>query len=185
MISFESIETNRLLLKAVDANKLAEIYATCDEEEAMKLLGFSTREEYLADKAKSDGGFVTYDRKILGFIMVIKEGDIAIGRCGFHNWYHVHKRAELGYAIFKENYRGHGYMREAMPALLDYGFNKMNLNRIEAFIGPTNEPSLRVVKKHGFTEEGRLKQHFVYDDTPLDSLIFALLREEYFQQSGG
>ena len=181
MINFETIETDRLILKVVDAKKLAEIYATCSIDEAMQILGFPTEKECLADKAKSDGGFVTYDRSILGFIMVIKESNTAIGRCGFHNWYHAHKRAEIGYAIFDEKFRGFGYMREAMPALLDYGFNNMNLNRIEAFVGPTNEPSLRVVRKNGFKEEGHLKQHFVHDGTPVDSLVFALLREEYFQ----
>lgn len=179
MLKFQTIETERLLLKVVDAKTLKDIYANYSEEEAMSILGFTTREEYLADKAKSDGGFETYDRSILGFIMVIKENNTAIGRCGFHNWYHAHQRAELGYAIFNEKHRGHGYMREAMPAILEYGFNTMKLNRIEAFIGPENEPSLKVVKKHNFKQEGHLKQHYVRDGIAEDSLLFALLREEY------
>jgi ribosomal-protein-alanine N-acetyltransferase len=176
---FETVETDRLILKIMDASKLKEIYAQCSVEEAMSILGFTTREEYLADKAKSDGGFETYDRSILGFIMVIKETDKAIGRCGFHNWYHTHQRAELGYAIFSEENRGLGYMREAMPAILEYGFSTMKLNRIEAFIGPENEPSLKVVKKHSFRQEGLLKQHYVVNGLASDSLLFALLREEY------
>lgn len=178
-MKLEFIETDRLLLKIVDAGILQEIHSNYPEEEAMRILGFTTREEYQADKAKSDGGFETYDRSILGFIMTIKATDRAFGRCGFHNWYHAHSKAELGYAIFSEEDRGHGYMREAMPAILDYGFNTMKLNRIEAYIGPQNAPSLRVVKKHRFNQEGHLKQHYVVNGIAGDSLLFALLREEY------
>ena len=178
-MQFETVETDRLILKIIDAKILASLYANYSEEELMPVLGFATREEFLNDKAKSDGGFDTDDRSILGFIMVIKASNKAIGRCGFHNWYHAHQRAEMGYAIFREEDRQHGYMSEAMKAILDYGFNTMNLNRIEAFVGPENVPSLRIVKNHGFTQEGHLRQHYVVNEVAADSLVFSLLKDEY------
>ena len=178
-MEFESIETERLILNIIDAKILASLYANYSEEDLMTMLGFPTLEELRADKAKSQGGFETYDRAILGFTMVIKASNKAIGRCGFHNWYHAHKRAEVGYAIFREEDRHHGYMSEAMKAILDYGFNTMKLNRIEAFIGPENEPSLRIIRKNGFTEEGTLRQHYVRDGVAGDSLLFSLLKEDY------
>ncbi|MCB9224964.1 MAG: GNAT family N-acetyltransferase [Crocinitomicaceae bacterium] len=178
-MQFDYIETDRLILKIVDSKILKHIYATYSAEEVIPMLGFSNHEEYLVDKAKSDGGFDTYDRTILGFVMVIKENNKAIGRCGFHNWYQRHLRAEVGYAIFREEDRQHGYMSEAMEAILDYGFNTMKLNRVEAYIGCDNIPSLRIIKKNGFTEEGCLRQHYSVDGVPDDSLVFSLLKEEY------
>lgn len=179
-MQFETIETERLILQVITADVLRDIYANCSEEEAMRILGWSTREEYLADKAKSDGGFDTYDRSIRGFTMVVKEDNRAIGRAGFHNWYHAHQRAELGYAIFRAEDRRHGYMSEAIPAIIKYGFEQMKLNRMEAFVGPENEPSLRIVKSNGFTQEGHLKQHYVRDGVAGDSLLFALLKDQYY-----
>ena len=102
-----------------------------------------------------------------------------VGRGGFHNWYQVHNRAELGYLLNKEEHKRKGYMSEAVGAMLDYGFNFMGLNRVEAFIGPTNAASLGVVRKYGFKQEGHLKQHYVVNGEPQDSLVFSLLKEDY------
>lgn len=58
-----------------------------------------------------------------------------IGWCGYHTWYIDHRRAEIGYAIRSDEYKAQGIMTEVMNAVLRYGFEVMNLHRIEAFIG--------------------------------------------------
>jgi hypothetical protein len=45
-----------------------------------------------------------------------------------------------------ENYKRKGLMTEAVSSIIDYGFNKLNLHRIEALVGSNNIPSL---KNHG------------------------------------
>ena len=70
-------------------------------------------------------------------------------------------------------------MSEAMEAILAYGFNDMNLNRIEAFVGKNNVASLRTLKKFNFEEEGVLREHYINKSDPEDSLVFSLLKSEY------
>ena len=111
--------------------------------------------------------------------MVYKGTGEIIGGCGFHNWLTEHRKAELGYALTKDEYKGKGLMTEALENVIAYGFGKMNLNRIEACIGPENIPSLKLVKKFGFKEEGYLRQHYFKDNVLQDSIIFSLLKEEY------
>ena len=166
-------------MKIFDAKILKELYANYSDEELLPVLGFATLEEVQADRAKSDGGFETYDRSILGFIMVVKDSNKAIGRCGFHNWYKAHHKSEIGYAIFNEEVRGHGYMSEAITATIDYGFKQMNLNRIEAFIVEDNEASKRLLVKNGFVQEGRLRQNWFVNGEAQNSLMFSLLKEDF------
>ncbi len=57
--------------------------------------------------------------------------------------------AEIGFELLPE-YQGKGVMQEALVALIEYGFNKINLNKIQAMIHPKNFASMNLVKKAGF-----------------------------------
>jgi ribosomal-protein-alanine N-acetyltransferase len=175
----ETLTTERLILKKLTPEVFAYLFENCSEAEIKKQLGLSTHEEFLKEKKKCEGGYTTYDRSILAFLLVLKENNVTIGRCGYHNWYAEHNKAELGYALNKDENKRKGYMSEALKPILAYGFNKMHLNRIEACIGPANTASQNLVKKYEFTQEGYLRQHYVRDGITQDSLIFSLLKEEY------
>jgi ribosomal-protein-alanine N-acetyltransferase len=112
--------------------------------------------------------------------MIDKATQQTIGGGGFHNWYADHKRAELGYALENESYKRKGLMTEALNFIIDYGFKNMELNRIEAFIGPNNIASLKLISKYNFTREGQLRQHYMKEGKLEDSIVFSLLREDYF-----
>ncbi|MCF6131613.1 GNAT family N-acetyltransferase [Flavobacterium wongokense] len=177
-MELETLETERLFLKKLTPETFTYIFENLPKAEIKKLLGLTTDAEFDKEKQKSEGGYVTYDRTIVAFLLVSKETNETIGRCGFHNWYKDHRRAELGYTMLKEEEKRKGYMGEAVKAIIAYGFNTMNLNRIEACIGPENLASQALVKRNGFTLEGHLRQHFVRDEIAGDSLIFSLLKED-------
>lgn len=178
-MQFETLQTERLILKKLTPEILTDLFENYSDTEIKKLLGLTTEEEFIKEKQKSQGGYTTYDRTIVAFLLVLKDTNETIGRCGFHNWYNEHQKAELGYALNKEEHKRKGYMNEAVKTILDYGFTKMKLNRIEACTGPTNIASQRIITKHGFTQEGYLRQHYMRNDEIHDSLIFSLLKEEY------
>lgn len=178
-MNLETLETQRLVLKKLSPEDFASLFGNYPDAEVKKLLGLSSDEELAKEKEKSKGGYKTYDRSICAFLLVLKDTGETIGRCGYHNWYSQHRRAEIGYLLMKEEHKRKGYMSEAMKAILDYGFNTMSLNRVEACIGPANIASQSLVKKYGFVLEGYLRQHFVRTDAAEDSLIFSLLKEEY------
>lgn len=54
----------------------------------------------------------------------------------------------------------------------------MKLHRIEAFIGPHNLPSQKLVQKMGFKKEGLLREHYCKKGVVEDSIVFSLLRRE-------
>lgn len=73
----------------------------------------------------------------------------------------------LGYKLSAGN-ENRGYMTEAVKAVVDFAFEALKLHRIEANIMPRNLPSLAVVRKCGFYEEGYavkyLKINGVWED---------------------
>lgn len=178
-MEFEVIHTERLMLRKLTPAVFAALFENCSDSEIKNYLGLNSDAELAREREKLKGGYVTYDRTIMAFLLVLKEGGETIGRCGYHNWYADHNKAELGYAMSKEEHKRKGYMSEAVAAILDYGFNEMNLIRIEAGVGPTNTASLRIIKKSGFTQEGYLRKHYVRDGETQDTIIFSLLKEEY------
>jgi ribosomal-protein-alanine N-acetyltransferase len=70
-------------------------------------------------------------------------------------------------------------MGEALKKVLQYGFEELNLNRIEALTSPENEISQKLILANGFMHEGELRSHFLKDDAFENSVFFALLRNEY------
>ena len=81
-----------------------------------------------------------------------------------------------------ERFKGKGLMTEAINAIIDYGFNKLNLNRIEALVGIGNVPSLRLMERYNFKKEGVLRQHYHVSDNFEDSLLFSKLYCEYIDE---
>ena len=151
-------------------------------EDQLEFFGFTEREPLETQLDYIRKGLSNYRISFKMWDMVRLEDDQVIGALGYHSWYEKHRRAEIGYAVH-EPYRRQGYMTEALQAVIDYGFNEMDLNRIEALVGPDNEASLKLVKDLGFQKEGYLKQHFNMDGVLVDSIFFALLRSDYRSDS--
>ncbi|WP_306350761.1 GNAT family N-acetyltransferase [Flavobacterium sp. '19STA2R22 D10 B1'] len=179
MMDFEIIETDRLKLRKVTPDVYDFIFQNYTNHEIKTFLGLHDDIDFHREREKYNEGLTTYNRSFLVFQLLDKNTETIIGSCGFHTWYLEHDRAEIGYALTNEQYRGKGFMTEAMDTIIAYGFNTMNLHRIEAFIGPNNTPSLQLIKNFHFTQEGHLREHFFKNNVMEDSLVFSLLKKEY------
>jgi [ribosomal protein S5]-alanine N-acetyltransferase len=86
--------------------------------------------------------------------------------------------AEIGYLIAPAHWRK-GYTREAVSALIDHGFGTLGLRRIFADVDPENAPSIRLLRRLGFREEGHLRAEWETHLGVRDSLIFGMLAGEW------
>ncbi|MFA9556860.1 GNAT family N-acetyltransferase [Evansella sp. AB-rgal1] len=107
----------------------------------------------------------------------LKETNRIVGTCGYKNWNRVSNHAEIGGNLASE-FWGKGLATEGLKALLDYGFVKMNLNKIYASTNCQNISALKLMKKYGFCQEGRLREHQLLDDQYYDVFIFSLLYKD-------
>ena len=87
----------------------------------------------------------------------------------------IFPRAELSYWINMQH-RNKGYATEAVSAIIDYGFNNLNLNRIQAMHFSGNDASGRVLIKAGMTYEGTLRQYVGTGNINYDCLMYSILR---------
>ncbi len=110
--------------------------------------------------------------------LIEQASDKVIGSAGFHNWMPEHEKAELGYQLQK-SYRGNGFMTEALKRIVVFGFEEMNLHRIEAFVDPDNQPSVQIMERLTFTLEGRLREHHKTEEKIHDSLVYSMLKSEF------
>ncbi len=103
---------------------------------------------------------------------------------GVVNFYrHQDRMAGLGY-ILNRGLWGKGYVSEAINAALDHGFGTLNLHRIWLEIDPRNHASIRVAEKCGFVAEGVARESFLLAGEYLDSLYYAMLRDEWMKMRG-
>lgn len=172
------LETPRLRLRLITPERWQELYASLEEEELRQLLDLSAA-EYQKHKSRVAGGLASWDRRFAYFQLLLKETGRVIGAAGLHNWFPEHRRAEIGYTLDDDVYKNRGFMTEAMAVLLPYGFNDLNLHRIEAHVEPSNLPSVRLLRRFRFHEEGLLRQRYFYGGVLQDSLIFSLLATDY------
>ena len=125
------------------------------------------------DEIKYMKSLFNYKQSIY-WVIAKNEDDKIIGSCGFNYWNKDHKRAEISYDLAYK-YWGKGIMTQAVSEVLQFGFKKMNLKRIEATITPTNTKSINLLKKQGFEQEGLLRKHKILHGRFTDAIIMSLL----------
>ena len=175
----KELHTGRLTLRAITPEVYDYIYANMDDNSIIAFLGLASEEALQKEKKKYRQGLATHNRKFINFLMIDKQTHAIIGACGFHTWFPDHRRAEIGYSLYNDIHKRKGLMTEALNAVLKYGFETMNLHRVEALIGRENTASLKLVSNFNFKQEGVLREHYVVNGIPEDSLAFSLLVHEF------
>ena len=85
--------------------------------------------------------------------------------------YAAAQKGTLGYWV-GQPYAGQGYMSEAVGLVCDFGFNTLNLQRLEASCMPHNEASKVVLRRAGFEEEGFAKAYLQINGEREDHLLW-------------
>ena len=101
-----------------------------------------------------------------------------IGTIGFMWIQEDNNAAEVGYSLARDCW-GKGIMTEALRAVLQYGFDEMNLNRIEAQHETTNPASGAVMRKCHMQHEGTLRSRLFNKGRYVDVELYAILRRDF------
>jgi [ribosomal protein S5]-alanine N-acetyltransferase len=107
----------------------------------------------------------------------LRETGQMIGTCTLFNLNEPCRRAEIGFGLCRE-FWGHGYIQEAIHALIEHAFMQLSLRRIEADIDPRNLGSARVLERAGFVREGLLRERWVVGGEVSDTALYGLLRSD-------
>jgi ribosomal-protein-alanine N-acetyltransferase len=171
-------ETKRIILKNITPTYLNQIFAENTERDILAEFGLEEA-DYNKLKERVEGGLETHAVSVNYFLMLEKSSLNVVGECGFHNWNKLHHKAELFYAMRSDEFKKQGFMSEAVTLVIAYGFNHLNLHRIEVKVSPLNIPSIRIIEKNGFIKEGFLREDYFINDKYENSEIYSLLKSEY------
>jgi len=115
----------------------------------------------------------------LPLAVVTKESDRLIGGTGLHQIDFKDRHANFGIFIGAKAEWGKGYAPEATALMVRHAFETLNLNRVWLKVYEYNRRSIRVYEKVGFRREGVLRQDHFHEGHYWDSVIMALLRDEW------
>lgn len=87
-------------------------------------------------------------------------------------------RADFGYDLNPKHWNK-GIITEALSAIMNFTFNALDVNRIEATVSTENIASIKVLKKLGFTQEGILRERSYLRGSYHDMIMFSILKNEY------
>ena len=152
------LETKRLLLRHQVIEDLDDLWALYCDPEITKYIPDAprSREEAQEELEWHMNGHPKHPE--LGLWATIhKETGKFIGRCGLLPWeIDGQHEVEVAYTLSRA-YQGQGLGTEAAQAILQYGFEKLNLSRLICLVEPENIASQRVAKKIGmaFEKEAR------------------------------
>ena len=174
-----ALETERLILRKMTLNDVEAVFAYASDPEVSRYTLWETHRSIedsraflkLTTQKYENGGEPDWG-------IVYKGNGCLVGVCGLVNWEAEHARAEIGFVLSRE-YWGHGFMPEAVRAMFRFGFERMNLNRIEARCIAENAASARVMEKAGMVYEGTLRQREYIKGAYRDIKLYAILKEGF------
>lgn len=176
---FPELETSRLKLRAIHSGDLDNLFEILCDPDVAKFDYFrpvKTKEDALKFIKRYQDELD--DQEEITWGIIHKETNELIGTCCLGDFDNGARRTEIGYDI-KQKEWGKGYATEAVKAVVAYGFNSMNLNRIEAQITPGNDGSVRVLEKLGFVREGLLRERDLMKGELVDGIMMSILHREY------
>jgi RimJ/RimL family protein N-acetyltransferase len=99
-------------------------------------------------------------------------GTVSLGKI---DW--IARHGEIGYMIGDKNVWGKGIATEVVQVILEYGFKRLNLHKIEAGVVDGNIGSIKALEKNGFKEYGRIPDDYFVEGKYYDTVRFYKLQE--------
>ncbi|MCM3410387.1 GNAT family N-acetyltransferase [Metabacillus litoralis] len=181
LIPLPSFETNRLIIRKININDLDDIYEFSSDPKVAHHMTWEvnkTKEETLHNFVS-----IVIEKYKTGqsadWAIVHKESNKVIGTCSFVDWSNNNQKAEIGY-VLNRNYWGQGLVSEAIKEVIKFGFETLELNRIEGGCDTDNIGSEKVMLKAGFKYEGTLRKNEYIKGEFRDTKVYSIIKEDFF-----
>lgn len=178
------LTTNRLNLRAMRMSDARDIYEySCDPQVARHVL-WEAHQNIHQTRAYIRYVLRQYRAGIpSSFCIELKDTGKVIGTIGFMWVSNENRSAEVGYSLSR-SYWNKGIMTEALREIMRFGFETLNLNRIEAQHECDNPASGKVMEHVGMLREGTLRQRLYNKSRFVDVELYAILRDEWRKIQG-
>jgi ribosomal-protein-alanine N-acetyltransferase len=176
---FPELTSSRLCFRKVSKDDVPEIMALRGNKEVMKYIYsplITNSDE--ANKYIDNQIDELNNKKSIHWMICLKDNPKAIGIIRFNNFRPTDHRAEIGCMMLPE-FQGKGLVSEAIQRIVDFGFNELQLNTIEATILPENSSSQKLVLRNNFIQEAHFRDYRFFNSRYQDVYIFTLHKRNY------
>ena len=168
----EKLKTERILLREIDNSDIENVYRGLSNPEVIKHYGVS----YSSLKETEAQMKWFADSKQKWFAINSIDNKEFYGAGGLNDISKEHKKAEIGLWLLPEHW-GKGIMKEAMPLICNYGFDKLGIHRIEGFVDSENINCKRAMSKLDFEFEGTMRDCEVKNNQFVSVDIYAKIKD--------
>jgi RimJ/RimL family protein N-acetyltransferase len=134
------------------------------------------------EQAKDELRSWTSSKEIILFTICLKEDDRPVGQTAFVRIDYVSRAAIFYISIYDPSEWAKGYGGEATQLMVNYGFDILNLNRIQLHVFADNSAGVKAYEKAGFVKEGVLRQAMYHHGQYCDFYVMGILREDWEKQ---
>lgn len=174
------LETQRINLRKLKISDAKFIYQSAKDKEVTKYtfvisppFRLKQAEKFIKKTHREWKKKIAYE-----FGIELKENKKLIGTIGLSEINYKNKNAKIGFWLSKK-YWGKGLAKEILKLILNFGFKKLRLKRIQAKVLHRNIRAQKLLENSGFKLEGRLRKKTFFKKRWYDDLIYGLLKEDY------
>jgi [ribosomal protein S5]-alanine N-acetyltransferase len=156
--TFPTLTTDRLILREVVATDAPDVFVFRSDPEVQKYN--SEPMQAVAEAAdlitQLQQGY--NEQRSITWGITLRDENRVLGLCSIHQWDRYHKRAEIGYDLAQSHW-GLGIGTDAVGAIMQFGFEQLQLHRIEAYTIIDNFASVRLLEKLGLQLDGVRREY--------------------------
>jgi len=170
-------ELGPVLLRPIEQYDLNSLYLQKNDTEIANMLGGFSK----GYSKKDIENWWEYHRQRTDEVLwaiIEKESNHCIGHVGLYQIDFRIRKAEFAIMIGDKQFWHQGIGSLCTRYMIQYGFNELNLNRIQLSVLESNQIAVNLYKKLGFRYEGKLRQAQFKNGHYHDVIIMSILREE-------
>lgn len=169
---FPVLETERLLLRQLTNDDAQEIFIHRSDKRILEFIDIpvaKSMEDALAFISKINNFIAANESAYWG--IQLKDRQEIIGSICLWNVDYEEEKAETGYVLHPD-FQGKGYMQESITAVIEFGFQKLNLNKMVAEVHLDNLPSIKLLRRNGFAFDSVSEDCEIYSlQNPLQETV--------------
>ncbi len=165
---FPTIKTDRLLLREITDLDLENIFNGLSNPNVIQHYGISFDS---LDATKEQMVWFA-DKKQMWWAICSLDNNVFYGAGGLNDIDDKENKAEIGLWLLPD-FWGKGIMKEALPLISDYGFEKIKLSRIEGFVETDNLNCKNAMSKLDFVYEGTVKDYEIKNGNSISVDVYA------------
>ena len=179
-INIPSIRTRRLLLRKISMADCMDMFEYSSDERVCEFLLWSPH-THISETQNKIRNIERKYKQAEFFDWGVEFDGKLIGAVGFTSLSLSDNSGEIGY-VLNSKYWGNGIATEAVSAVIQFGFERLNLSRIECRYIKENIASEMVSRKCNLVSEGCLRSSLIVKGERRDICVSSILSCEYFSR---